>query len=73
MLNFLICVLALGLFVFAKTVSLKRFITSVAVVVYYRRSLNDLSQPECTAAKWPFSTLPVLQKWKANLYVILFG
>ena len=43
MLNFLICVLALGLFVFAKTVSLKRFISSVAVVVYNKRSLNDLS------------------------------
>lgn len=59
MLNFLICVLALGVFVFAKTVSFKRFISSVAVVVYHKRSLNDLSQPECTAVKWPFSTLSV--------------
>ena len=35
--------------------------SAVLYVVLYRRSLNDQSQPECIAAKWPFSTFSVLQ------------
>ena len=48
------------------SLSLQPFPLSVSsavlyVVFVYRRSLNDQSQPECIAAKWPFSMFSVLQ------------
>ena len=61
MLNFEICLSFRG-----SSLSLQPFPLSVSsavlcVVFLYRRSLNDQSQPECVAAKWPFSTFSVLQ------------